>query len=192
LISILILVSESNLDDAKSKEGNFKYDENEEYCKFHPYNQGKFYYFEIHSNLKNIVHILCTTCNEVICDKCELLNHKDHEREQLNLQNNDNFLVKIMQNFLEKIKNSNDGKFKDFNGKVDEIESLVESFFEAEIKKVERLTGEVVDLLQNLILKIQRLISMYKMKFKEQFNSIKGDYKKFCTELENCKFYFLS
>ena len=106
--------------------------------------------------------MLCTTCIEVIWDQYELLNHKDHEREQLNLHNNDNFLVKIKQNFLDEIKNANYWKFKDFTGKADEIDNLVESFFEAEVKKVENRTGQVVELFQNLILKIQRLISMYK------------------------------
>lgn len=92
-----------------------------------------------------------------------------------------------MQNFYDKITSSGDGQFKDFTGKVDQIENLIETFFEGEIKKVEKSTNEILELLKKLILEIKRLISMYKMKFKEQFTSIKDDYKKFCIEIENCK-----
>jgi len=92
-----------------------------------------------------------------------------------------------MKQFHEKITSSGDGQFKDFTGKIDQIGNLIESFFEGEIKKVEKSTNEILELLKKLILEIKRLISMYKMKFKEQFTSIKDDYKKFCIELENCK-----
>jgi hypothetical protein len=145
-------------------------DSNSELCKFHPYNQ---------------IHILCETCNELICDKCEMEDHKQHKREKNIFTQNADFIINIFTSFYNKMKKIQEESLKNFKGKIDEVDKTVDIFFHDELIRVEKASQEVINILTNLNIEIKKLISIYQQKFRENFINIKSDFDRFENEILN-------
>jgi hypothetical protein len=154
-------------------------------CKFHIHNQGNLFKLPL-------VHILCETCNEMLCDKCDMEEtHREHKKEDFVFAHNNDYVMNIFTTFYAKIRREFDEKLKNFKDKIDDVDRMVESFFSDEISRVEKTTQELISLLGNLNSKVRKLISMYQQKFKEEFAAIKEDYEKFNDEISNCKYLIL-
>ena len=126
---------------------------------------------------------MCETCNQLICDKCEIEDHSNHKTSKFDIQNSTDYIMNILSNFYSKLKKTQDENLKNFSEKMDSINKNVQSFFEDELIRVESTTKEITVLLSHLTNKIRKLISMYQKKFKEEFEIVKEEYYSFSQEI---------
>jgi tRNA 2-selenouridine synthase SelU len=131
--------------------------------------------------------MLCEYCNEMICDKCLIENHQGHKTEDYKVANSNDFMINIISNFYTQIRKNNDEQLKNFKDKIYDVDKIVESFFNEELLRVEKTTKDLINLLNNLNIKVKKLIAMYQQKFKEEFVGIKDEYDKFQEEMIHSK-----
>ncbi len=131
--------------------------------------------------------MLCEYCNEMICDKCLVENHQGHKTEDYKVASSNDFMVNIISNFYTQIRKNNDEQLKNFKDKIYDVDKMVDSFFNEELLRVEKTTKDLINLLNNLNVKVKKLIAMYQQKFKEEFVGIKDEYDKFQEEMIYCK-----
>jgi len=112
-----------------------------------------------------------------------------HKTEDLKVAQNNDFVINILTNFYNKMKKSNDDQLKNFKGKINDIDKLIDDFFDDECKRVSKNITELINLLNNLNSKIMKLISMYQKKFKDEFVAVKEDYDRFQDEIQNRIYY---
>ncbi len=84
----------------------------------------------------NVLHIICITCNKVICDKCLILNHKSHETQELGYLNQEN-----LQNWLSGIHSCTSKLVKEnlvnFQQKMFKHEDTLKELYDIELKKLD-------------------------------------------------------
>lgn len=139
----------------------------------------------------HVVHILCETCNEIICDKCEYTRHKNHKTESFGLTIDSNYIINLFTMSSNIMKTKEKEQLANFKEVLSEHEKVVEKFFTGELLRVESATKEIINLLTTLQQKIKKLISLYQNKFKEKFNHIKQEYDNFSRSVQNGKYLLL-
>jgi len=133
--------------------------------------------------MHNQVHLMCLTCSDLICDKCYIDEHENHQIEDFKVALNTDFVVNIMTNFYQHLKDSNSEQLKSFKEKISDVDKIIGNFFNEEIERIEKVTSESIDLIKNLRGKIRKLIAMYQQKFKEELINIREDHDKFQDEI---------
>ena len=124
----------------------------------------------------------------MICDKCLIDEHENHVTEDLKMAQSNDFVINIMTNFYSVMKRNNEENIRSFKDRVYENERMINTFFEDEMTRVEKTTGDLIEIIRNLNGKVKKLIMMYQQKFKEEFITIKEDYEKFQEEILNCNY----
>jgi hypothetical protein len=138
-----------------------------------------------------IVHILCESCNELICDKCHHTSHKNHKVQIIDLAEDKDYILNIINLFYSKLKVTYEEKMINFKEKISDSEKVVDSFFNTELDKIETLSRDLTNLIDVLTIKVKKLVNLYRIKFKEQFNSARDEYDKFSHGIKDCKFMFI-
>lgn len=132
---------------------------------------------------------MCETCNEIICDKCEYSLHKGHKTESFGSLVDSDYISNILTMFSVAMKNNEKQNLSNFKDTITDNEKIVDTFFRDEELRVEVATKEVVTLLNNLQQKIKKLISLYKIKFKEMFKTVKEEYNSFVKDINSSNFH---
>ena len=133
-----------------------------------------------------IAHIYCLMCEKFICDKCDLLEHKDHNKESFYLPSNYESLLSNFSTFRIKLQQQQEYSLSDFDSKIKILTNNILKFFQTEEQRVEKQTKELIDAI--ILLKNQNkdLISKYSQKFVENLNDISKQYKDFNETLTLC------
>jgi hypothetical protein len=139
----------------------------------------------------NQVHILCESCNELICDKCHHTNHKNHKVQIIDLAEDKDYILNIIKLFYSKLKVTYEEKMINFKEKISESEKVVDGFFNSELDKIETLSRDLTNLIEVLTIKVKKLVNLYRIKFKEQFNSARDEYDRFSDGIKDCKFFLI-
>ena len=98
-------------------------------------------------------------------------------------------MLNIIQLFYSKLKVSVEEKMINFKEKINESEKVVDNFFNSELDKIETLSRDLTSLIDILTIKVKKLVNLYRIKFKEQFKSVREEYDKFSDGVRECKFF---
>jgi hypothetical protein len=121
----------------------------------------------------------------MICDKCQLLDHKSHKTQAVDLAEDKEYMINMIQIFYNKIKTTTEEKLAGFGNKISENEGMIENFFDGEMERIETISKQLIALLDNLSVKVKKLISLYHIKFREQFKSIQEEYNDYLEDLKD-------
>jgi hypothetical protein len=97
-------------------------------------------------------------------------------------------MLNIIQLFYSKLKITFEEKMINFKEKINDSEKIVDNFFNSELDKIETLSRDLTSLIDILTIKVKKLVNLYRIKFKEQFKSVREEYDKFCGGIRDCKF----
>jgi hypothetical protein len=99
------------------------------------------------------------------------------------------YLISIIQVFYNKMKTTTEEKMYNFKEKTAESEIIVENFFQNEIEKIDKISKDLVLLIEGLTVKVKKLIALYQIKFKEQFKSVREEFEEFDNNLKDSKIF---
>lgn len=126
-------------------------------------------------------------CEKFICDKCDLLEHKDHSKESFYLPSNYELLLSNFSSFKSKLEHQQEQNISNFETKIKDLNVNIMKFFQTEEQRVEKQSNELIEFVIQLKNQNKDLISKYSQKFDENFKEILNEYKEFKELLTLCK-----
>ena len=126
-------------------------------------------------------------CEKFICDKCDLLEHKDHSKESFYLPSNYELLLSNFSSFKSKLEHQQEQNISNFETKIKDLNVNIMKFFQTEEQRVEKQSNELIEFVIQLKNQNKGLISKYSQKFDENFKEILNEYKEFKELLTLCK-----
>ena len=134
----------------------------------------------------HVAHIYCLVCEKFICDKCELLEHKDHSKESFYLPSNFESLLSHFSSFRVKLQQQQDQSLPDFENKINELNSNISKFFLTEEQRVEKYTKDLIESIITLKEQNKELILKYNQKFEDSLKNVLKEYYVFKETLTLC------
>jgi len=126
-------------------------------------------------------------CEKFICDKCDLLEHKDHSKESFFLPSNYESLLSHFSYFRVKLQQQQEQTLYDFEKKISELNINISKFFLTEEQRVEKFTKDLIDTIINLKEQNRELILKYNQKFEDSLKDVLKEYIVFKDQLTLCK-----
>lgn len=134
----------------------------------------------------NVLHIICVTCNKVICDKCLILNHKTHDTQELGYLNQEN-----LQNWLSGIHSCTSKLVKEnlikFEDKMFKHQDTLKELYETELKKLDYFEKMFSNYTKEIFANIREILN-YKYETLDRLRSSTNlKYEAMINKLDECK-----
>lgn len=127
-------------------------------------------------------------CEKFICDKCDVIEHKDHSKESFSIPSKYKNLLDNLSLFASTLNEQKDQNIINFAERIKELKIKIDMFFHTECERIEKICNELNASVINLKNQNLELIRKYQQKFADNLMEVEKQYFEFNQNLVNCIF----